>query len=186
MQHYSNFKKIFRFPFLKEGNTLDKRDEFRRFLREHGYLNGSVTIDASDWYISSRLEKRLSQNPNADITPYRDYYLQHIWSRAQYYDGVVKEVLGRSPDHTLLLHHNLLNALFLGDIIQMFKDKEWKVINADKAFQDPIFKMMPNTLPAGESLIWALAKQTGYYDKKLRYPGEDESYEKESMDKLGL
>jgi peptidoglycan-N-acetylglucosamine deacetylase len=186
LKHYSNFKKIFRFPYLKEGDTIAKRDEFRKFLHEHGYQNGSVTIDASDWYISDRLEKRLSQNPNADMTLYRDYYLQHIWTRAQYYDGLAQKILGRSPDHTLLVHHNLLNALFIGDVIQMFKDKGWKVINADKAFQDPVFKMVPNTLPAGESLIWALAKQTGRFDNKLRYPGEDESYEKEAMDKLGL
>lgn len=146
----------------------------------------SVTIDASDWYISDRLEKRLSQNPNADITPYKNYYLQHLWDRAQYYDGLAQEVLGRRPNHTLLVHHNLLNALFLGGIIQMFKDKGWKLISAEEAFQDPVFNMMPNTLPAGESLIWALAKQTGRYDDKLRYPGEDGSYEKEEMDKLGL
>lgn len=183
---YSNFKKLFRFPFLKEGDTQEKRDEFRKFLHEHGYENGSVTIDASDWYISARLEARLAQNPNADITPYKNYYLQHIWSRAQYYDGLAVELLGRSPNHTLLVHHNLLNALFLGDLIQMFKDKGWNVINADDAFKDAIFKVEPNSLPAGESLIWALAKQTGRYDDKLRYPGEDESYEKDAMDKLGL
>lgn len=186
LKSYSNFKKIFRFPFLKEGDTQEIRDGFRKFLNDHGYENGSVTIDASDWYISDRLEARLTQNPNADVTPYKKYYLQHIWSRAQYYDGLAKEVLGRSPNHTLLVHHNLLNALFLGDLIQMFKDKGWHVINADEAFQDPIFKLTPNSLPAGESLIWALAKQTGKYDDKLRYPGEDESYEKDAMDKLGL
>lgn len=186
LQPYSNFKKIFRFPYLKEGNTLVKRDEFRNFLRENGYETGAVTIDASDWYISKRLEKRLAQNPNADITPYKEYYLQHIWNRAQYYDSLAKEVLGKSPSHTLLVHHNLLNALFLGDLIQMFKDKGWNVINADEAFQDPIFNITPNTLPAGESLIWAIAKQTGRYDDKLRYPGEDDSYEKEDMDELGL
>lgn len=186
LQHYSNFKKIFRFPFLKEGDTVATRDEFRKFLRENGYKNSSVTIDASDWYISERLEKRLTQNPNADITPYKEYYLKHMWDRAQYYDSLAREVIGRSPNHTLIVHHNLLNALFLDDLIQMFKDNGWNVINADEAFQDPIFKLTPNSLPAGESLIWALAKQTGHYDDKLRYPGEDESYEKEAMDKLGL
>jgi hypothetical protein len=186
LQSYPNFKKIFRFPYLKEGDTVTKRDGFRKFLRVHGYEMGSVTIDASDWYISERLEKRLAQDPNADITPYKEYYLQHIWSRAQYYDNLAIELLGRSPNHTLLVHHNLLNALFLGDLIQMFNDKGWKVINADEAFQDSIFQITPDTLPAGESLIWALAKQTGRYDDKLRYPGEDESYEKEAMDTLGL
>ncbi len=186
LQSYLNFKKIFRFPYLKEGDTIAKRDGFRKFLRKHGYAIGSVTIDASDWYISERLEKRLAQDPNADMTPYKEYYLQHIWNRAQYYDRLAIELLGRSPNHTLLIHHNLLNALFLGDLIQMFKDKGWKLINADEAFQDPIFQITPDTLPAGESLIWALAKQTGRYNDILRYPGEDESYEKEAMDKLGL
>jgi peptidoglycan/xylan/chitin deacetylase (PgdA/CDA1 family) len=183
---YSHFKKIFRFPFLKEGSTLVTRDAFREFLHNNHYEFGSVTIDASDWYISDRLEKRLVQNPNADITSYKNYYLQHIWNRAQYYDNLLKEVVGRTPKHTLLIHHNLLNALFLDDLIQMFKEKGWKVIDADAAFRDPIFKITPNILPAGESLVWALAKQTGRYNNKLRYPGEDESYEKEAMDKLGL
>lgn len=186
LKPYSQFKKIFRFPFLKEGNTQTKRDEFRKFLSSHHYQFGSVTIDASDWYISDRLEERLARNPNADVTPYKKYYLDHMWNRAQYYDNLAKEVLGRSPKHTLLVHHNLLNALFLDDLIQMFKEKGWKIINADDAFKDPIFKIAPNTLPAGESLIWALAKETGHYDKQLRYPGEDESYEKGPMDKLGL
>ena len=186
LEPYSQFKKIFRFPFLKEGDTAEKRDAFRHFLREHHYDFGSVTIDASDWYISDRLEKRLRENPQADLTPYKQYYLNHMWSRAQYYDGLAREVIGRSPKHTLLVHHNLLNALFLGDLIKMFKQKGWKFVNADEAFRDPVFKLTPNTVPAGESLIWGLAKETGRYKDKLRYPGEDGTYEKAAMDKAGL
>lgn len=183
---YANFTKIFRFPFLKEGSSAENRDDFRLFLQDHGYQNGSVTIDTSDWYISDRLEASLAKNPYTDINLYRKYYLNHVWNRAQYYDKLARSVLGRSPKHTLLVHHNLLNALFLDDVIQMFKDKGWKVIDADAAFKDPVFQKTPNTVPAGESLIWALAKQTGRYDAKLRYPGEDEKYEKNAMDKLGL
>lgn len=186
LHSYSHYKNIFRFPYLKEGDTQTKRDSFRNFLRQHHYEWGSVTIDASDWYISSRLEKRLLENPNADIQPYKKYYLEHIWDRAQYYDALAKKVIGRSPKHTLLVHHNVLNALFLYDLIQMFRDKGWKVIDADEAFKDPIFKQTPDIIPAGESLIWGLAKETHLYDDQLRYPGEDESYEKEAMDKLGL
>lgn len=186
LMSYSNFKKIFRFPYLKEGETIEKRDGFRLFLQDHQYQNGSVTIDASDWYIDERLENRLKQNPHADLTPYRDYYLAHMWSRAQYYDKLAIAVLGRSPKHTILVHHNLLNALFLNDLIQMFKQKGWTVIDATEAFKDPVFKLQPKTMPAGESLIWALAKETGRYDDQLRYPDEDEAYEKDAMDKLGL
>jgi peptidoglycan/xylan/chitin deacetylase (PgdA/CDA1 family) len=186
LQHYTHFRKIFRFPFLNEGKTADVRDKFREFLTAHKYTNGSVTIDASDWYISDRLEARLAKNPNADVTPYKQYYLQHIWNRAQYYDQLALKVLGRSPKHTLLIHHNLLNALFLDDLIHMFKQHGWKVIDSERAFTDPVFNITPHSLPAGQSLIWALAKQTGQYDSELRYPGEDGEYEKEAMDKAGL
>ena len=43
-----------------------------------------------------------------------------------------------------------------------------------------------NALPAGESLVWALAKETGRFESELRYPGEDDVYENPKMDALGL
>lgn len=186
LQSYSHFKRIYRFPFLKEGDTAEKRDAFRKFLHKHDYLTGSVTIDCSDWYISDRLEARLATNPHADITPYKQYYLKHVWEHALYYDKLATELLGRSPKHTLLVHHNLLNALFLDDVIKMFERKGWQVIDAEEAFQDPVFKRAPDIVPAGESLIWGLAKESGRYDDVLRYPGEDGDYEQAAMDRLGL
>ncbi|HEX8176551.1 MAG TPA: polysaccharide deacetylase family protein [Pyrinomonadaceae bacterium] len=182
----TQFKKFFRFPFLKEGDTIEKRDRMRQFLKTNGYRNGHVTIDASDWYVDDRLRARLKKSADADMEPYRNYYLNHIWERSLYYDDLSRKVLGRSVKHTLLLHHNVLNGLFLGDLLGMFKKKGWKLIDAEEAFADPVFLSSPNTIPAGESLIWALAKETGKYEKLLRYPGENGEYEKEKMDKLNL
>src|SRR5688572_9410397 len=54
------FTKWFRFPMLKEGNTLERRDKMRAFLKQRGYRMGYVTIDASDWYIDERLRDRKS------------------------------------------------------------------------------------------------------------------------------
>lgn len=183
---YPRFEKMFRFPFLKEGDTAAKRDAVRQFLQQRGYRNGHVTIDASDWAIEDRLSARLTKDPAADVKPYRDFYLSHMWERAQYYDDLSHKVLGRSVKHTILMHYNLLNALFLGDLLDMFQSKGWKLINAKAAFEDPVFQSMPKIVPAGESLIWALAKQTGKFDRMLRYPAEDSEYENAKMDKLGL
>lgn len=178
------FTRRFRFPYLKEGNTAAKRDGFRAFLDARGYRSGAVSVDASDWYYNQRLVARLRQSPDADRLPYRDAYLRHLYDRAQYYDGLSKAVLGRSARHVLLLHHNLINALFIGDVIRLFRDKGWTVIDAETAFQDPLYAMRPDILPAGESILWALAKQKGV--PGLRYPGEDDSYEKPILDRLGL
>src|SRR5580658_6117020 len=113
IQDFPGFTRRFRFPYLKEGDPVQKRDGFRAFLDAHGYRNGAVSIDASDWYYSQRLGARLKEHPNADTRPYRDAYLRHLYDRAQYYDGLSRQVLGRSVAHVLLLHHNLVNALFL-------------------------------------------------------------------------
>lgn len=186
LQEFKHYRKFFRFPYLKEGKTAEQRDQMRAFLKEHDYRNGHVTIDASDWYVDGRLRERLKTNPQADTTPYRDFYLNHLWERATYYDDLSRKVLGRSVKHTLLVHHNLLNGLFLGDVLGMFKRKGWKLIHAEDAFSDPIFQALPKNAPAGESLIWALAKETGKFEKLLRYPGEDGDYEKPRMDALAL
>jgi hypothetical protein len=88
--------------------------------------------------------------------------------------------------HTLLIHYNLLNSLFLGDVLGMFRSKGWGVIEAEEAFSDTVFQRQPDTAPAGESLIWALAKETGKFEGRLRYPGENDTYEKPALDRLRL
>lgn len=186
IRQYSHYCPLFRFPYLKEGNTREKRDGFREFLKGCGYRVGHVTIDASDWYIDSRLVNRLREDSTSDISGFRQFYLEHLYARASYYDSLAFQLTKRRISHTLLLHHNLASALFVGDLIQFFKDKGWEVINADKAYTDSIFELEPEILPAGESLIWALAKQTGKFDHLLRYPAEDSRYEKPAMDALGL
>jgi hypothetical protein len=136
------YRRFFRFPFLKEGKTVEQRDRMRAFLKERGYRNGHVTIDASDWYVDDRLRKKLKDDPKTDTKPYKDFYLNHLWERATYYDELSRKVLGRSVRHTLLVHHNVLNGLFLGDVLQMFKNKGWKLIDAKKLLA--IQSFLPN------------------------------------------
>lgn len=186
IKKYSNYLPYFRFPYLKEGNTIEKVNDFRKFLREVGYKNGSVTVDASDWYIDGRLVQRIRQNPNADVSGYKSYYKKHLLNRALFYDSLSYELTHRQISHVLLLHHNLAAALFLDDLIQYFKDNGWEVLDADQAYKDDIYLENPDNIPAGESLVWALAKESGRFEKVLRYPAEDGEYERILMDKLGL
>ena len=178
------FVPLFRFPYLKGGKTAEQRDAIQNYLKKLGYRNGYVTIDASDWYVSQKLENALKKNPRTDTRKYRDYYLKHMWDRTVFYDELGKKHWKAPLKHTVLIHHNLLNALFLGDLIQMYKDKGWKIISSKEAFKDPLFDEIPAVLPHGESILWLLAKKTG--EKSLRYPGEDSEFEKKEMDRLGL
>jgi hypothetical protein len=133
-----------------------------------------------------RLVARMNRDAKVDLERYKTYYLNHIWDRAQYYNNLSKKVLGREIKHNVLIHHNPLNALFLDDLIKMFKSKGWKLINAKDAFKDPAYSLSPKILPAGDSLLWALAKESEKYESELRYPGEDGDYLNQEMNQLGL
>ncbi len=181
---YSHYSKLFRFPYLKEGDTAEKRDSLRLFMKNSGYSNGYVTIDASDWYYDSRLINDLKANPKLNLEPYKKIYLEHIFNRAMFYDSLASILTGRKIHHSLLLHHNLTSALFLEDLIKMFKSKGWLICSAAETYKDEIYSKVPDIIPAGESLIWALAKESGKFDEVLRYPAEDSIYEEQKFDKL--
>lgn len=183
---FATFEKMFRFPYLKEGDTARKRDQIRAYLQTHGYRTGHVTIDTSDWYYDQRLRGRLDKDPAFDTRRYREPYLEHMLHRATYYDSLARDVLGATISHTLLVHYNLINVLFLDDLLTMFETKGWQLISAQAAYQDPVFSRRPGIVPAGESLIWALAKESGRFEARLRYPAESDEYEKAKLDRLGL
>jgi hypothetical protein len=153
-------------------------------LKAHDYHSGAVSIDASDWYYNTRYIKWRETHLNDDPAPFRAAYLEHLWNRATYYESLSQLVLHRSAKHVLLLHMNRINAEFLPDVIHMFQSKGWTIASPDEAYADPLYAMVPNVLPAGESILWSLAKQVGV--SGLRYPGEDDVYEKPILDRLGL
>lgn len=186
LKDYPTLRPWFRFPYLAEGRTVEFRDRMRGVLRDRGLRNAHVTIDASDWYVNQRLLERLARDPGADVAPYGDYLVQHLLDRAAFYDGLAREVLGYSPPHTLLIHHNLTTALFLPRILEGFRAAGWTAVDADAAFADPIYQAQPDIAPAAHSLIWQLAKADGRFEARLRSPGEDGPYEKPAMDALGL
>lgn len=183
---YSNFKKIFRFPYLNEGNSVEKLTGFRQILKEEGYKNGHVTIDNTDWYIDLRIKEKLKINPNADISGFKEYYINHVYERAVFYESLSYKLNNRHINHMLLLHHNILGALFLDDLIKHFKNKGWEIVDADVAFKDKIYNTEVKLIPSGQSLIWAMAKSSGKYNDILRYPAEGKQYEQIAMDKMGL
>ena len=70
IRNFKNYTKLFRFPYLKEGNTAQKRDSMRVAMKTDGYKNGYVTIDASDWYIDAQISIALKKDINTDLTPF--------------------------------------------------------------------------------------------------------------------
>lgn len=170
-----------RFPYLKEGDSRAKVDAFRHWMATHDYRPGAVSVDASDWYYDERLRSSRVPDAQARIQP---LYIRHLLDRAAYYDGLARQVLGRSPAHVLLLHTNAINAALLPDVVAAFRAAGWRIVSPAQAYQDPLYLRQPQTLPAGESIVWSLAKEAGL--PGLRYPAEDDVYEKPLLDAAGI
>jgi peptidoglycan/xylan/chitin deacetylase (PgdA/CDA1 family) len=76
------------------------------------------------------------------------------------------------------------NAAWLTDAVTALKQHGWSIPSSTAAFEDPIYRMSPDILPAAESIVWSLAKAAGVGD--LRYPAEDSVYEEPKLRSLGL
>lgn len=174
-QNLDTWVKRYRFPFLKEGNTLEKRESVRDWLKNNNYQSGAVSVDASDWFYNQKFIQYQKNYQQDKFPRLKEAYLHHLLDRAKYYDQLAQTSLGYSPKHVLLLHVNAINAEFLNDIIVEFKKNGWKIISSEEAYDDPLYKIETDVLPAGESLIWSIAKQQGL--PNLRYPAEDAPYE---------
>ena len=155
------YQKWFRYTFLREGNTPEKRDGMRAFLQQHGYRNAYVSLDTSDWRFDEKLRSVLQKNPQADTAPIKRLYLAHVRQRALAYRALSQQLQGRDIPQVLLLHHNLVNALWLGDVIAQFREMGWSITTPAAAFADPVYQLMPERAAPGQSLLLSMARSLG-------------------------
>jgi peptidoglycan/xylan/chitin deacetylase (PgdA/CDA1 family) len=178
------YRKFFRFPFLREGAGEAKRDGIRAFLQAEGYRIGYVSIDSADWLLDQKLREALARRVNLDLAPWRELYLAHLWDDAQAYDRLARQLYGREVKHVLLLHHRLLNALFLGDVIDMFRARGWTIIAPDDAFADPAYQVAPMIPRLDGSVLETTARALGVRAQPALAGGWPERRVREEADRL--
>ncbi len=166
----------YRYPFLNEGPTREKRDSIRNTLNELGLSNGYVTVDNYDWFINGELIKALRSGKKVDFDRLRKVYLEHVVNSVLFYDSIGVAVLGRSPRHVLLLHENDLAALYLGDLLKILRDKGWSFVSPAEAYSDEIASVVPDVLFNGQGRVGAIAYSKGIPARQLVQASEDEEY----------
>lgn len=181
------YRKWFRYTFLREGNTPEKRDGMRSFLQAQGYRNAYVTLDTSDWRLNDKLVEVLRKNPDADLAPIKAAYLSHIRQRAQAYRSLSQQLQGRDIPQVLLLHHNLINALWLDEVLAQFRGMGWRFTTPAAAFADPVYRLQPERAAPGQSLLLSMARSLGLG----KFEGwerlvDDGDFEIEALERQGL
>jgi peptidoglycan/xylan/chitin deacetylase (PgdA/CDA1 family) len=156
------YRPWFRFPFLDEGRgDKAKRDAVRSGLAERGLSNGYVTAEASDWNMDALASQAAERGKKLDVEALRDLYVESHVEAAEFYDDLARWTIGRSPAQVLLLHETDLAALFIGDLVTALRQRGWRIVTADRAYRDPVSKLMPDTPSAQGTLTEALAWEKG-------------------------
>jgi peptidoglycan/xylan/chitin deacetylase (PgdA/CDA1 family) len=128
----------FRYPFLRQGNTVEKRDAVLSWMASRGIVVAPVTIDNNDYEYNQRLVDAKAEGRAIDV---RDAYLDHMMEAAAYYDAKGRARMGRAVNQVLLLHMNYLNSLYLDDLLQRFRDDGWSFITFEEALKDEVYRL---------------------------------------------
>jgi len=176
LSQFKGFKKLFRFPYLREGNNKTKRDGMREVLNKHGYTNAYITLNNYDWYIENLFQSAIKEDVSIDQDRMQKFYVQVMMESIEYYDEMAQKHLGRSPKHILLLHEMDISALFVGDLVDELRRKGWKIISPEEAYNDEIAQYQSQQpLKYNPGRIGEIARSKGQ-KKGLWHKALDEEY----------
>jgi peptidoglycan/xylan/chitin deacetylase (PgdA/CDA1 family) len=137
--------KFFRHPFLQIGKTKSAADSLSSFLESRGYHEAPVTIDPDDYLFAKSYQTALNGGDSVLSKKIGKAYLTHMESKIHFYENVSQHLFGENIAHTLLIHANLLNADYLDEVAEIFKQNSYTFISQkevleDKLYQEPITK----------------------------------------------
>jgi len=183
LSQVAGYENILRFPYLAEGGTPEKVQLYRKFMAANKMANAPVTISSMDWFTTDRMEKRLREDAKADLSGYRDYYITAVREVSEQKHQLARRLGFENLPHTLLVHHNILNALFLKDVMDALVSDGWGFVDAKTALGHPLYAMQPATPNRGRSVLSVLAQEA---DVDPQFPKAYRGWGKETMESLGL
>ena len=155
-----------RYPFLREGDTVEKRRAVRSYLHDHGYKIAEVTIDYEDYLWNNAYAHCQAKHDARSIEWLTSNYLSIA---SDYIDGdrkMAKLVFGHDINHVLLLHLGAFSSAILPQLLDLLQQKGLHLITLEQAQSDPAYQSDPDaaTSPNGGSLLeqWMDAKKLPY------------------------
>jgi peptidoglycan/xylan/chitin deacetylase (PgdA/CDA1 family) len=142
--------RIFRYPYLHEGDTPQKRQAVRRWLAAHGYQIAQVTVYFDDWAWNDAYARCMERPDGGSIQWLKQSFLEAAVRRLQWSQAASKVVLGRQIKHILLLHLGAFDALMLDELLGAYRTAGVTMIGLKAAMADPAYKLDPDIVWDGE------------------------------------
>jgi peptidoglycan/xylan/chitin deacetylase (PgdA/CDA1 family) len=130
----------FRYPFLAEGDTPEKRTRIRDFLREHGYKIAAVTMSFDDYLWNEPYTRCKAKSDTAPIEILENSYLSAASESVDYYRGIAYILYQRDIPYVLLMHVGAFDAEMLPRLLQLYRDKGFEFITLPEAGRDEFYR----------------------------------------------
>ena len=144
----------FRYPFLWEGETLEKRNAVRTYLKDHGYRVAQVTLDFEDYAWNEPYARCLAKNDQQAIAWLKSSYLSAAWAYIELDQKLSDLVYGRDVKYVMLLHLGGFQTVMLPQLLDLLKEKGFRLVTLEEAESDPAYQSNPNIgLKYGGSLL---------------------------------
>jgi peptidoglycan/xylan/chitin deacetylase (PgdA/CDA1 family) len=129
----------FRYPYLSEGDTLDKHRTVRSWLKENHYRVAEVTMDFDDWAWNEPYSRCAAKNDTAALTQLHDTYLSTADQYITYYRAISKAVYGRDISLILLMHVGAFDAHMLPELLNLYRSRGFTFVSLPQAAADPVY-----------------------------------------------
>jgi peptidoglycan/xylan/chitin deacetylase (PgdA/CDA1 family) len=156
----------FRYPFLREGETLEKRQAVQAYLKEHGYQTAEVSLDFEDYLWNEPYTRCLAKQRMQIVDALHDSYLIAADQYTDVFRSLAHRVYGRDISYVMLLHVTAFNAKMLPDLIAQLRDRGFTFITLPEALKDPAYAIDPAIGYQGGGPIQELLTAA----KKLPFP----------------
>jgi peptidoglycan/xylan/chitin deacetylase (PgdA/CDA1 family) len=151
--------KVFRYPFLFEGDTSEKRQGVRRYLREHGYAKAEVSIDADDWAFNPPFSRCTAQNDVVSLAKLRRTFVEAHVDELRRMRELSQALVHREVHQVLLLHIGAADADAIEDLLMAYEKQGVKWIDLRTALADGIYDLDPGVVARyGAAFPYRLAK----------------------------
>lgn len=154
-----------RYPFLREGDTVEKRRAVREYLQAHQYRVAQVTLDWEDYLWNTPYARCSAKNDAKSIAWLRSSYLETADAYLDAGREAAKLVYGHDINHVLLLHLGAFSSAILPDVLDLLKKKGFTLTTLDDAESDPAYAGDPDagSKYGGTMLeLWLEARQIKY------------------------
>lgn len=134
----------FRYPFLWEGDTLEKRHAVRAYLQQHGYRIAHVSMDFEDYLWNDPYARCMAKQDEKSIEFLRTSYLATADEYITAFRESSHELYGRDIPYILLMHIGAFDAKMLPDLIDLFRRRGFTFITLHDATKDPAYAEDPD------------------------------------------